>query len=176
MSKRSCRARAFLAIVLGAAVAAASAQVTEIGGIGNIFSKRKAGSTPEAKSARATPTPGPKGSPPSGQPAPATKPTPPGGARPPHQGAGTATPPPQQGGRPAPRPGQASNAPAAATGQLRVATKQLAESVKTRLVEYDEEALRTSGTAIILSPRKFKAATDRGPVGFADPERPRTND
>jgi len=37
-----------------------------------------------------------------------------------------------------------------------VVTKGLAESVKTRLVDYDEDALRTSGTAIILSPRRYR--------------------
>jgi hypothetical protein len=39
---------------------------------------------------------------------------------------------------------------------LRVVTKGLADSVKTRIVQYDEEALRTSGTAIILSERRYK--------------------
>jgi hypothetical protein len=35
-------------------------------------------------------------------------------------------------------------------------TKGLVDSIKTHIVDYDEDALRTSGTAIIVSPRRYK--------------------
>jgi len=140
----------FMAALLSASCAAL-AQVTEIGGVGNIFKKRAA-ATPEAKAAKGTPapkasptpaqTPGPRGA--------QASPTPGAANQPAAARAGNQRGP--QAGKPG---GQAAQAPTN-TGQLRVVTKGLADSVKTRLVQYDEEALRTSGTAIILSERRYK--------------------
>lgn len=143
----------FMAALLSASFAAL-AQVTEIGGVGNIFKKRAA-ATPEAKAAKGTPapkasptpaqTPGPRGA--RGAQA---SPTPGAANQPAAAKAGNQRGP--QAGKPG---GQAAQAPTN-TGQLRVVTKGLADSVKTRIVQYDEEALRTSGTAIILSERRYK--------------------
>ncbi len=130
-------------------------QVTEIGGVGNIFQKR---TEKKASSSKATPTPAPKASPTPAKPENAP-------AKPGAPAAGQTPAPPQAGARPggsapgkAPaRPGGQPSAQAPAnTGQLRVVTKALADSVKTRFVEYDEEALRTSGTAVILNPRRYR--------------------
>lgn len=148
--------RAWLAIGLCVILLSGGfAQVTEIGGVGNIFKKRTS-ATPETRANKPTPAPKPSPTPAAqqgqrqqGQ----AQPTPPPGAprsqtvvnRGPQQAQ-------QQKGRAANAPSQAP----ANTGQLQVVTKGLADSVKTRLVRYDEEALRTSGTAIILSDRRYK--------------------
>ncbi|MGC8740855.1 MAG: hypothetical protein ACP5UB_05295 [Candidatus Sumerlaeaceae bacterium] len=132
------------------------AQLTEIGGIGNIFEKRASSKTETKKNTRATPTPKASPTPPAqGQRAQgAPQPGQPGTVKPgqprsvPAQG--------QAQAKPAAKPGSGAVQAPANTGQLRIVTKDLAESVKTRLVEYDEDALRTSGTAIILSPRRYK--------------------
>ena len=44
----------------------------------------------------------------------------------------------------------------AGAAQLKEVTKSMVESVKTRKIEYDEEALSEDPSVIILNPRKMK--------------------
>ncbi len=164
-----------IAILVAAWPAFVVAQVTEIGGIGNIFEKRSS-SKSESKKTKATPTPkasptppAPQGQRPQGTPPPGQA----GGQKP---GQPAQQPPRGQAqGRPAPKQGGGASQGPANTGQLRVVTKGLADSIKTRLVEYDEEALRTSGTAIILSPRRYKAQSEADQSGLSSPLTPATS-
>jgi len=161
------RRRVFASSIVALAIVAlgtvAWGQVTEIGGVGNIFQKRQSSSpTPRAGRASATPankatptpagnaqqqqkakeaTPGKQGQPPAGNASPQNAPRTVQNAPP--------------AGKPANRGNASSNAPAG-TGQLQLVTKGLVDSIKTRIVDYDEDALRTSGTAIIVSPRRYK--------------------
>jgi len=146
--------------ILALAASVAVAEVTEIGGVGNIFKKRtdtdqqnKTG-TQGTAGAKASPSPSPQGR--RTQSGAKASPTPQGQQT--HQGTRPGAP-----GRPTPKPaggaGSSTQAPAS-TGQVRVVTKGLADSVKTRVVDYSEDALRTSGTAIILSPRRYNPEND----------------
>ena len=55
--------------------------------------------------------------------------------------------------KPAPKSGAASALPGT-TGQIKEVTKAMAESVKTRKIDYNEEELRENPSVIILNPRK----------------------
>ncbi|AXA34779.1 MAG: hypothetical protein D6691_10500 [Candidatus Hydrogenedentota bacterium] len=148
-----------VAVALACAAGSVRAQVTEIGGVGNIFEKRKAAkSTPANAKASPTPQANTKATPA----AQANRPTPAQPGQQPQQAAQPGRGPQQgapatlQRARAGATPAAGASAGPAGSGQVRLVTRALAESVKTQKVDYDPNDFVSSQTVLILNPRRYR--------------------